>query len=466
MKQADYYEPKTKPSFWKRFRLPFLIAMPVIGILLVAIPLSQRLWTGSFGEQGLNPLYIYRFQRSSPGTIMLGLEREIAFYQKRISQDSEDYLNRAFLATAYLKMARASGETSWYLLAEQTAQESLAKFSFHNDGAIMALARVATARHDFTDAIRLAKQLNGKDKALPILVTANLAIGNVAEANRAADALVAQNPDLAALTLRALVRLARGKDQEAIQDFQQALAAEEPEETGSSIWARTLLGRLYYKRGQLKLARELYQEALRVLPQYPPALLNMAELEIRLGNYEAAESLYSQFFQLSRQSPTIYDHIVLRGMARLKDLQGDQAGARQWRDRAEARLRQDLTSFGHRRELARLLLERGGVKDVAEALSLMQAEVHNRRDAETFDTLAWALSLSGNWREAQQSMHEALRWGIRDPAMFERAGRIEQALGNRSQAIAFFKSAKETDPSFNEQAQRALGLGVGLLGLN
>lgn len=137
MKQAECYQSKAKPNFWKRFRLPFLMAMPVIGILLVAIPFDLRLWTGSFGEQGRNPLYTYRFQRSSSGTIMLALEREIAFYQKRIGQDSEDYINRAFLATAYLKMARASGETSWYLLAEQTAQESLAKFSVENDGSTL-----------------------------------------------------------------------------------------------------------------------------------------------------------------------------------------------------------------------------------------------------------------------------------------------------------------------------------------
>lgn len=96
----------------------------------------------------------------------------------------------------------------------------------------------------------------------------------------------------------------------------------------------------------------------------------------------------------------------------------------------------------------------------------MQVEVQNRGDAETFDTLAWVLSSLGRWREAQQAMQEALKAGIRDPAMFYRAGTIEQKLGNQEQAGAFFRRAQETDPTFDENARRALGLGVGLLGLN
>jgi pentatricopeptide repeat protein len=153
-------------------------------------------------------------------------------------------------------------------------------------------------------------------------------------------------------------------------------------------------------------------------------------------------------------------------MARVKELSGDQAGAREWRDKAEARLRQDLIGFGHRRELAHLLLERGGSKDIAEALTLMQAEVRVRRDAETLDTLADALSRSGRWQEARAAMQEALRSGIRDPGLFYRASVIEQALGNQPQSLAFSRLAQETDPTFDQHAQRALGLGVGLLGMN
>jgi len=466
MKSADFYKHRLKWGVLKRFWLPLLVAVPLSGILLVAIQPSLKSWMESFTGQKLDAQYQYRFQRPSQGSTTLALNKEIDFYQQRIRQDPDSGLNRALLAQSYIQMARATGESNWYLLAEQTAQQSLTNLPFDNSGAKLALARVATAKHDFPEAIRLATQVQGNEDALAILVTANLATGEIAKANQAADTLVKQAPSLGSLTLQALVKVALGKDQDAIQSFQRALAVEEAEETGSSVWARTVLGRLYFKRGQVGLARQLYQESLRILPQYPPALLNLAELEIRQGDYAAAERLYSKFFVISQRSPTVYDHVIFRGMARVKDLQGDSSEGRKWRDAAEARLREDLTSFGHRRELARLLLERDRPEDRKEALSLMQAEVSSRQDAETLDTLAGALMRAGRWQEAQQAMQKALRWGIRDPGLFYRASQIEQALGNQEKAIAFSQLAQQTDPTFDAKAQQALGLGVGLLGLN
>ncbi|MBC7969594.1 MAG: tetratricopeptide repeat protein [Verrucomicrobia bacterium] len=460
----EHSQNRVEQATLKRLRKVPLLVLPIAGLLLT-IPIGLKVWT-EFDRSKLDAPYRYNFERPSPGSVTQKLEQEIAFYQDRIRRDPEGGMNRALLAKAYIKMARATGETSWYLLGEQTAQESLVKLPFSNDGALMALARVATAKHDFQEAIRLSQKATPNADTLAVQVTTNLAIGKVKDADQAADRLVAQNPDLAALTLQALVAVSQGQEQKALQAFQQGLAAEEPEETGSSVWARTVLGRLYFKRGQLEMAEKLYQEVLRVLPQYPPAVLNLAELEVRRGNYRAAETLYNKIFLTSQRSPTVYDHIVFRGMARVKELQGDPKSANEWRDRAEARLRLDLVAFGHRRELARLLLERGRPQDLTEALSLMQQEVKVRRDAETMDTLAWVLSRMGRWQEAQTAMQEALRWGIRDAALFNRAGTIAQTLGNTAQAETFFKAAQATDPTFDEQAQKALGLGVGLLGLN
>ena len=464
MKSVNSFQDKHNRGILKRFAAPLLIALPVAGLLFWSVPLALKVWTEN-SNSGVEAAYRYRFERS-PESVTLKLGQEVSFYQERIRQDPSSGLNRALLAKTYLRMARATGETSWYLLAEQTAQDSLVKLPYQNDGAIFALARVATAKHDFPAALKLVQQASQNEETLAVQVTANLAMGKVDVAKQASDRLAAQNPDLNSLTLRALVGVSQGKDQAAIQDFQQALAAEEPEEIGSSVWARTALGRLYFKRGELDQAGKLYQEALRILPNYPPALLNSAELAIRRGKYQVAEDLYARFFQISKNSPTVYDHVIYRGMARVKQLEGDSASATQWRNEAEARLRQDLTTFGHRRELARLLLEKGRPQDVTEALTLMQAEVKVRRDAETMDTLAFAFAQLGRWQEAQQAMQAVLRSGIRDPALFYRAGTIEQALGRSPQATAFFKAAQETDPKFDDQARQALGLGVGLLGLN
>jgi len=447
---------RIRPTSW-RHRWKWLGPLAAMGAGASLI-LGILFWAHAAATPGT--VYHYRFERAPRGAVKQALQREIEFYQARLTYDPNSGLNLAALAGAYLRMARATGDLSWYLLAEQTAQRSLASLPFQNNGSLIVLARVAEARHDFQQAIRLARRAENTE-ALSIIITSSLAMGKIDEAARAVDTLIQGGAGLTSYTLRSLVELALGKDEAALADLQRAIASEEPDEVASSVWARTLLGRLHYRRGRLRLAADIYREALAVLPQYPQALTNLAELEIRQGRYRLAAQHLSEVVTVTKASPNIYDHAVLRGLARLAELQGDHnRAAALWRD-AEARLRQDAASgqFGHRRELARLLLERGRAEDIGEAVSLMEAEVRIRRDPETLDILAWALSRAGRLPEAQQAMQEALHTGVHDARLFYRAATIEQALGHDTQAKRLFELMRQTDPTFDERARQVMGVG-------
>jgi tetratricopeptide (TPR) repeat protein len=415
----------------------------------------------------------YRFQRPEVGSVTKNIQQEIAFHQQRIQQQPTAGLERASLASSYLKMARATGDSSWYLLAEQTAQQSLSQLSVNNYGAILVLAKIAAAKHDFTTAKSLLKQVPPQSEALALLTTIQLATGDTPNAQQTANTLVQRVPTMGNYALKALAEVAQGQDQAAIQDFKAAIAAEESDEAGSSAWIRTLLGRLYYKRGQLQQADELYRSALQILPQYPPALLNSAELAVRkwqsnpqeTQHLQQATEIYRQFFLTNQQAPTVYDHVALRGLARIQRLQGDPQADKTWA-RAVARLRSDLDGFGHRRELAQLLVERGQEKDLAEAVALMQAEIKTRQDPETWDTLAAVYLRLKQLPAAEQAMQRALKSGIRDPGIADRAAAIASARGDTAQAKKYQELVKSIDPLFNTGARQALGLGVGLSGLN
>jgi tetratricopeptide (TPR) repeat protein len=429
--------------------------------LLAAMPLLQVLGERLRADAGAN-VYRYRFERATRGAARDSIEREIEFHQKRLRVDRDSGLTLAALGGAYLKMARATGDLSWYLFAEQAARRSRASLPFNNDGAVAVLASVAEARHDFSDAIALAARLDGSEEGLSILVTSNLALGRVDRAVDAADRLVQKSPTLGGYLLRALARLAAGRENDALADFDRAIAAEQPGEAGASALARAYLGRVHARHGRLDVARVLYDEALRILPQHPLSLVLVAELDARLGDYDAAARHYAEVADVSSASPNVFDHVVLRGLARIKALQLDAVGAEALWSNAEMRLRRDLasSSFGHRRELARLLLERGRASDVPEALTLMDSERAARRDADTLDTYAWALSRAGQLEEARQTMRDAMRWGARDAALYYRAGVIEQMLGDDVAARRFFSLAHDVDPRFDERARRAVGLGL------
>lgn len=428
-----------------------------IGLFILAMTLQQ-----------LKPLltstpYDYPFFPPNKTDITGQLEQELAFHKKRIRQTPTDGLSQAALASTYVKLARATGDANWYLLAEQSAEQSLQKLPFNNQGAQLVQAKVAEARHDFDHAILLANQVRTKqpysEQAQSILVTAYLGKGNLIEAKAIADNLVQQVPTLGSLTLRGLVHVAQGKDAAAIQDFEAALKAEEPQEAGSSAWTRTLMGRFYAGRGDHQTARRLYQEALEILPRYPLALVHMADLKMRQGYYRSAQRLYSQVFT-SSDYPNVWDHVALQGMAQVANLQRDSLQAQRLWQQAEAQFRQhqDLDTFGHRRALAQLLLARGDTTDLPEALELMEADLRVRQDAETLDTYAWVLMRLGHWQTAQEALKQAMSQGTRSAVIFYRAGLIEHYLGNESASKQYFRAARTTDPTFSQRDQKIWGL--------
>jgi tetratricopeptide (TPR) repeat protein len=455
-------KPKSELFWWL-----LLIGLPIVGIVAVNLLPNLREISGKIANKStanLDANYRYQFSatlRKNPNQ-KEAIQQEITFYQQRLAVDSKSGLNRAALASAYLKMARVTGEGGWFLLAEQAAERSIALLPFDNKGALLVLARIAEARHDFATALRLAKQVGfDNEDAIALSITSHLATGKISKASIAAEALVNRIPNLGSLTLRALVREAQGRDAEVLQDYRQAMAAEEPGEIAGSARVRSLLGRFYARRGQFVQAKALFLEALRLVPRYPLALIYLGDLETRQGNYREAEANYSKVSAYSGGAATVFDRLVDRGMARVKELQGDARSSAKLRDKAEAGLRQEQVSggFGHRRDLASLLLEKGRSQDVAEALLLMQDEVKIRRDAVTLDIYAWALSSAGEWEKADRVMADIVRSGIRDAGIFYRAGAIAQTLGKNAESRAYFQKAKEIDPSFDSRSRQALGLG-------
>ncbi|WP_194022022.1 lipopolysaccharide assembly protein LapB [Nodosilinea sp. LEGE 07298] len=404
---------------------------------------DRQYWSGLWHQS----LYNYPFSGSVSSQNQHTLEQSISFYQGRIQQNPADGLDQAALANLYIQMARATRNDSWYLLAEKAAQQSLAKMPFENSGATLALAKIAEAQHDFETAVSLAESVGSPD-ALGLVITSQLALGQLDDAANLANALAEQYPSLGSLTLRALTHEAQGRDELALADFKAAIAAEEPANTAGSAQTRVFLGRFYAQRGDDKTAQALYHEALQIVPDYPLAHLQMAELATVEGHYRTAKHHYR----------AVGGAIALHGLARIEALRGRSETAAWTVAETELRRSIDSNALGHRRDLAHLLLERGDPADIAEAVTLMETEATNRRDAKTLHLLAWALQEAGQLSAAQQVMREALDSGIHSAGMAYRAGEIELALGHSAQAEQFFRQVAEINPAFNPQTRQRLGL--------
>ena len=431
--------------------LPWLIAPIVLVIATIAI-LTEKATLPIKSN-----LDAYSFELNLPGTTDRKqlIQREIELYQTKLQQNPDSGMHLAALANAYWKLGKATGEVSWFLLAEETATRSIAILPFENASAKLTLAQVAQARHDFktaqTIALDIIKTKPKSDEARSILVTCALATGDLLSAETQVNILVNRSPDLNTLTLQALVEDAQGK-QSSTETFRLAIQIEEVGEVGPSALVRVLLGRHFYHQGELDKAESLYQEALRILPRYPLALINLATVQTRREQYAEADRTYDQVIAYSQQSTNIYDHTVLRGKARLKQLQNQPYN--DLLQKAETLLRQDTNAghsngaFGHRRELAQLLLDRRQNNDSVEALALMQEETKVRQDAQTYAVLARALVANNRIPEAQKAIQRSLNSGIKNSGIFKQASEIEQRLGNAEQSKIYRTNSQTIDPSF------------------
>ena len=444
-----------RPNLWKA-TIPLALISAGIGFAVLQ------------NRSNLPEMYQYKYTQNlerRAETRTKAYAREIAFLQERVNRNPNDGLDLAGLAGAYIAKARVSGQNAWYVLAEQAAERSLAALplAIGNAGAQLALAEIAQAQHDFSRALTLIEAVTKTQprnaSALALRASIQLAQGNLGDALRDVQPLVKALPNQSNLNLRAVILETRGKLEVAKQDFTHALEIEEADDAFGSARTRTLFARFSARHGQPGLAQGLLEEALRIAPGYPLALLQLADLEYRQGQFDTARATYNELLSASKGSPSTFDHAAILGLARIVRATRASDSDQLWNDAVDV-LRKEVTggAFGHRRELARVLLERGRAADVNEALKQAKLELNVRHDWESLNVLAWAQQRAGFLTGARATIQKALAVGVQDAELEFRAGVIEQSLGNLEQAKAHFTSAKKINPnSSREFGQRFEG---------
>ncbi len=364
----------------------------------------------------------------------------------------------AELAELYFRRAQQDGDPADYQLAEARARRSLDTLPSPNP-AVLTLAKLADARHDFRAAIELAHRHKGRSAGAQIIVaTAELALGELAEAGTAADAALAIKPDTAGYLMRALVRQAQGRDPEAEADFARAARAEEPGDVQGAARLRALWGRFLLRRGEAAGAARVLDEALRIAPGFALATAMTGELALRTGHPSDAARRFEQAFIASRQVRYLIDQ------ARATQLAGDAAAAGALRDQVEHLVRGELGAggLGHRLDLAEVLIDRGRPADLAEAVALAREEIARRGSWEVRFQLARALARSrarGDVDEAERQVQAALASGSREAPLYELAARLAARRGDAATAALYTRLADRLDPcGMGARGWRGLGL--------
>ncbi len=390
--------------------------------------------------------YPFQIQKSSQAT---DIERAEQFYRKKLREDPQSAFFKALLAAVYSQKAQLTGEMKLFDQAEILAKKSLEILPHSNTTALLVLASVAEARHDFPTAIKIASDVHRNNStdlgALSSLTTANLGFGKSEQAAVYADQYVDLRPTIKSLTLLALVFEAQGNEQDALKTFELAIRSEDFGQYYDSAWTRTFLGRLHLNYGHYEQAHANFAEALRILPDCHLALALSADLKVIQGNWAGAEEDFIKAISTTEEPPYMLRYAKLK--MRLNDLDG----AEQLRIRAEKLIRDEMTSgpYGHHNELAQLLIDRGISSDLPEAVEEAKKDVQMRQTAESYALLAEAYFNARYFKEARTAIYAAIQTGVEKAEIYYLASSIDATLGNKLESQKFLEKAKAMKPSLN-----------------
>jgi len=349
-------------------------------------------------------------------------------------------MDTAQLAALYYEKGQQTADAEALDRAETLAQDAL-KVWPTSPGAHLTLAQLANTRHDFRRAIQVATPLlvsKPTTSAYSVLVSARVALGELAQAAALAEAAVERRPSSASYLMRALVFEAQGRDEEAYFDFLHAVRAEEAGSPETSARLRTLWARFLLRRGELAAARPLIDEARRIAPGFALAIAMDAQLALRSGRALLAEQLFGEAFSLSRRTRYLIDE------AKARSLRGDAPGANALRDQVEALVRPELGAggLGHRLELAEVLSDRANAARCTEAVELARAEATARPSAAARFQLARALACAGRDREAAVEVQAVMTLGAPSAEAYELAAYLERRVGYGRRARLYEKLAR------------------------
>lgn len=378
------------------------------------------LWAGKhFAPKAPEPIAHAHFDPTE-------VEKSVRFLEARALSDPQGATGLAMLASAYLRRQSEQGDPDDLLRAEAAARRSLEARSHNNPMGLWARAKSLMGQHRFQEALPFTQTL--RDSTLE--AECWMELGDYARAQRCLGQAARQQPEnVALLALQARLAELFGNTGRAEAAYRRALTiAEANFETPapSRAWFHSRLGVFLASQGRSDEAQKEFEVALTAFPDDRRTRLALAQLLACTGDTAQARRLAHQ--------------VALPEAAMLLYTLGETA---QW----ERIVSEGSGLHVHGRSLAVFFADHD--RNPEQAVTLMQQEWNGRHDLDTADALAWALLKAGKPTEAAPYSAKALATGRREASFHWHAGRIAEALGQRSEARTHYATALQINPQFH-----------------
>ena len=348
------------------------------------------------------------------------------------------------LGFAYQLRWRETADPS-YLPRSATALRRAVRFSVEDADAVLGLGSLALIRHEFRDALRHGRQarslLPGSARPYGVIGDALIELGRYEAAFAAFERMVTFRPSLASYARVAYARELVGDRAGAVAAMRLALdaAAGQPEPTA---WANVELAKLELGLGRAAAARRRVRAALRILPGYPSARVELARIEAAAGRLEPAIAA------AQRAADAIPTSASLALLADLLERDGRLAEARRQRATIGV-VDRLLAANGVQVDLESAVRRADDLVRPAETVALARRAQADRPSIYGDDALAWALARAGRCDEAVPLARRALRLGTEDGLLWFHLGYALGCAGDEAGMRDAYRRALALHPEFS-----------------
>jgi len=364
--------------------------------------------------------------------------------QDRIRALPGDWNAWASLGLAYVQQARVTADPTYYPKAQAVLERSLAVHPDGNFSAMVGLAALAAARHDFAGALswgRRAESVNPYNGGVHDAIgDALVELGRYPEAFAELQEAVDRRPDLSSYARASYAHELQGDVAGAVRIMELALQAASTAQ--DQAWTLNQLGDLSFNSGNLAGAWRDYQRSTQIDPTFIPARAGLAKVEAARGEIPRAVADY-QWVVTRLPFP---EYVIALGDLFTVSGQPAEAARQYGLLRVEQQL---LKANGVNVDLEIALFDADHGVDLAGGLAAANAEWARRHSIQVADALAWELYVNGRPAQALAYANRALALGTRSALFFFHRGMIERALGRTGSARRDLGEALKIDPHFS-----------------
>ena len=337
--------------------------------------------------------------------------------EDRVRAEPRDANALTELGFAYQLRWRETADASYLPRSEEALRRAM-RFGTDDANPVLGLGSLALIRHEFREALRYGRSaerlLPGSYRPYGVTGDALVELGRYDEAFAAFDRMISLRPSLASYARVAYARELMGDRRGALAALQLALtsAAGQPEPTA---WAHVELSKLERALGRLDSARLHTTAALRALPGYPSARVELAQVDAADGDLRGA----IRAARLAAEATPTAQAVALLGD--LLERAGRPDAARRQRATV-AVIDRLLAANGVRADLETAAYRADNAIGPDQTVGVARRARAARPSIYGDDALGWALARAGRCREAIPWLDRSLRLGTRDALLYFHRG--------------------------------------------